>query len=132
MMEACSPELGLATTPAGRPCRGSAASRPQRGFVFWGLLMIEPRGGQGLRAAPDELVLGAFEDPNESGVEILALDRGRGIADVASCLVDGHSSAGPVIRLPRELMRVFRRSVLQIGFDWWRTTTQTPDPLPVS
>jgi anti-sigma regulatory factor (Ser/Thr protein kinase) len=41
-----------------------------------------------------ELLVGAFEDTRESGVEILAVDRGRGIANVASCLVDGYSSAG--------------------------------------
>jgi anti-sigma regulatory factor (Ser/Thr protein kinase) len=40
-----------------------------------------------------ELLVGAFDDQSESGIEILALDRGRGIANVASCLVEGYSSA---------------------------------------
>ena len=41
-----------------------------------------------------ELLVDPFEDRSDSGVEILAIDRGRGMANVPSCLVDGYSSAG--------------------------------------
>jgi anti-sigma regulatory factor (Ser/Thr protein kinase) len=41
-----------------------------------------------------EILVGAYEDGAASGVEILALDRGRGMANVAACLRDGYSSAG--------------------------------------
>jgi anti-sigma regulatory factor (Ser/Thr protein kinase) len=44
--------------------------------------------------AGGEIVAGSYEDGDGSGIEILALDRGRGIANVQACLEDGYSSAG--------------------------------------
>jgi len=41
-----------------------------------------------------EILLGAYDDSDGSGVEVLALDRGRGMANVGACLRDGYSSAG--------------------------------------
>ncbi len=41
-----------------------------------------------------EMLIGAFEDGDGGGTEIIALDRGPGIADVEACLKDGYSSAG--------------------------------------
>ena len=42
-----------------------------------------------------EILLGAYDDGNgDSGIEIVALDRGPGIANVEACLKDGYSSAG--------------------------------------
>ncbi|WP_424753353.1 SpoIIE family protein phosphatase [Methylobacterium sp.] len=41
-----------------------------------------------------EILLGTFEDETGTGVEILALDRGAGISDVAGALRDGHSTGG--------------------------------------
>jgi anti-sigma regulatory factor (Ser/Thr protein kinase) len=41
-----------------------------------------------------EIVVGHFDDADGAGVEILALDRGRGMADVQQCLRDGFSTAG--------------------------------------
>jgi anti-sigma regulatory factor (Ser/Thr protein kinase) len=41
-----------------------------------------------------DLLAGAYEDGEEGGVELMALDRGRGMANVAACLADGYSSAG--------------------------------------
>jgi anti-sigma regulatory factor (Ser/Thr protein kinase) len=41
-----------------------------------------------------EILLGAYEDCGRSGIELLALDRGRGMANVEACLRDGFSSAG--------------------------------------
>lgn len=41
-----------------------------------------------------EVLLGDFADGGNSGIEVLALDRGRGMANVEACLRDGYSSAG--------------------------------------
>ncbi|WP_375463657.1 SpoIIE family protein phosphatase [uncultured Methylobacterium sp.] len=41
-----------------------------------------------------EILLGAFEDDTGRGVEILALETGPGIADLAAALRDGHSTGG--------------------------------------
>ncbi|WP_407530775.1 ATP-binding protein [Methylobacterium oryzisoli] len=41
-----------------------------------------------------EILLGTFEDETGMGVEIIALDRGAGVADVADALRDGHSTGG--------------------------------------
>jgi anti-sigma regulatory factor (Ser/Thr protein kinase) len=41
-----------------------------------------------------EILAGPYEDDGEQGIQILALDQGRGIANVQACLADGYSSAG--------------------------------------
>jgi anti-sigma regulatory factor (Ser/Thr protein kinase) len=41
-----------------------------------------------------ELLADSFARRDSTGVELIALDRGRGIADVSVCLADGYSSAG--------------------------------------
>jgi anti-sigma regulatory factor (Ser/Thr protein kinase) len=41
-----------------------------------------------------EILVGTYQEAGASGVEILALDRGRGMANVGACLKDGYSSAG--------------------------------------
>ncbi len=41
-----------------------------------------------------EILLGTFEDETGSGIEIVALDKGPGILDIASCFRDGHSTGG--------------------------------------
>ena len=45
-------------------------------------------------ATGGEMLIGAYEDVTGTGVEILALDRGTGIADIADALRDGHSTGG--------------------------------------
>ena len=45
-------------------------------------------------ATGGDLLVGMFEDGTGSGIELLALDKGRGIADLRSALRDGHSTAG--------------------------------------
>src|SRR5262245_19461832 len=45
-------------------------------------------------AGGGEILTGPFEEPTGRGVEIIALDRGPGIADLQACLADGYSSAG--------------------------------------
>ena len=41
-----------------------------------------------------ELLVGSFADGAASGIELVALDKGPGMANVAACLEDGYSSAG--------------------------------------
>ncbi len=41
-----------------------------------------------------EILLGAYQDSDGSGVQMIALDRGPGMANVEACLQDGYSSLG--------------------------------------
>jgi anti-sigma regulatory factor (Ser/Thr protein kinase) len=41
-----------------------------------------------------EVLIGTYEDNESHGIEILALDKGAGMSNVAACLEDGYSSAG--------------------------------------
>lgn len=41
-----------------------------------------------------EMLVGAYQDGEGHGIELIALDRGPGIANVEACLRDGYSSAG--------------------------------------
>ena len=52
-----------------------------------------------------EVLVGAYEDEESKGIEILALDRGRGMSNVAACLEDGYSSAGTAGRGLGAVMR---------------------------
>ncbi|MTW18824.1 SpoIIE family protein phosphatase [Rhodoplanes serenus] len=45
-------------------------------------------------AGGGEILVGAFEEEDGTGIEVLSLDKGRGIADLASCLEDGYSTSG--------------------------------------
>ncbi|WP_267425909.1 SpoIIE family protein phosphatase [Methylobacterium sp. GC_Met_2] len=45
-------------------------------------------------ATGGEMLIGTFEDDTGTGVEILALDRGAGVSNVADALRDGHSTGG--------------------------------------
>jgi anti-sigma regulatory factor (Ser/Thr protein kinase) len=60
-------------------------------------------------ATNGEVFLSALSDRSEPGIEILAVDRGPGMTDVARCLADGYSSAktsgtglGAIARLSQE------------------------------
>jgi anti-sigma regulatory factor (Ser/Thr protein kinase) len=41
-----------------------------------------------------EVLVGTYEDDDSQGIEIIALDKGAGMSNVAACLEDGYSSAG--------------------------------------
>lgn len=41
-----------------------------------------------------EVLVGTYEDNESKGIEILALDKGAGMSNVAACLEDGYSTAG--------------------------------------
>lgn len=45
-------------------------------------------------AGGGELIVDAFDDRDGRGIEVLALDRGPGIADIGRALQDGYSTAG--------------------------------------
>jgi anti-sigma regulatory factor (Ser/Thr protein kinase) len=45
-------------------------------------------------AGGGEILIGSFQQGDESGVQVIALDQGRGMSDVQKCLADGYSSAG--------------------------------------
>jgi anti-sigma regulatory factor (Ser/Thr protein kinase) len=62
-----------------------------------------------------EILVGLYEEPGGSGIELLALDRGRGIADLQACLADGYSSAGTA---GNGLGAVFRQSHLVDIASW--------------
>ncbi len=62
-----------------------------------------------------EILVGAYEDGDGSGVEVLALDRGPGIANLAACLEDGYSSAGTA---GNGLGAVFRQSDMAEVASW--------------
>src|SRR5215475_6663476 len=41
-----------------------------------------------------EMLVGSYAEGPDSGIELIALDRGPGIANVAASLADGYSTAG--------------------------------------
>jgi hypothetical protein len=41
-----------------------------------------------------EILVGTYKDDDSEGIEIVALDKGAGMSNVAACLEDGYSSAG--------------------------------------
>ncbi|RAI44210.1 ATP-binding protein [Rhodoplanes roseus] len=45
-------------------------------------------------AGGGDILVGGFEEPDGAGIEVLALDRGRGIDDLSACREDGYSTAG--------------------------------------
>jgi anti-sigma regulatory factor (Ser/Thr protein kinase) len=67
-----------------------------------------------------ELLVGPYADDDGGGVELLALDRGPGMADVGACLKDGYSTAGT---RGGGLGAVFRQSNLVDIASWPGTGT---------
>lgn len=64
----------------------------RRGEV--GIIVTEAAGNLVQHTEGGEIVLRRVTRGAEEGLEILALDRGPGMADVGRCLGDGHSTAG--------------------------------------
>jgi anti-sigma regulatory factor (Ser/Thr protein kinase) len=69
-------------------------------------------------AAGGEIVIGTYADGSGSGIELLALDKGNGIADLARAFEDGVSTAGSpgnglgAIRRQADQVNVFTRPKL--------------------
>jgi len=70
--------LGFGATLAGRVC----------------LVATEAANNLVKHARDGVILMGSIEGAGEAGVEILALDRGPGMADVGRCARDGYSTAG--------------------------------------
>jgi anti-sigma regulatory factor (Ser/Thr protein kinase) len=59
-----------------------------------GIVVTEAATNLFKHASEGELILSALDDGRSAALEVLALDRGPGMADVGRCLVDGMSTAG--------------------------------------
>jgi anti-sigma regulatory factor (Ser/Thr protein kinase) len=59
-----------------------------------GIIVTEAAGNIAAHAGEGVLVLSPWQIQGEAGIDVLALDRGKGMADVGRSLVDGHSTAG--------------------------------------
>src|SRR6202046_1561143 len=59
-----------------------------------GIIITEAAGNIATHAQQGEIVLTPWQFRAESGIDVLALDRGKGIADIGRSLEDGFSTAG--------------------------------------
>ncbi len=59
-----------------------------------GIIVTEAGKNLLKHAKHGQLILRRLSDPTRNGLEILAVDRGPGMADVAKCMTDGYSTAG--------------------------------------
>jgi anti-sigma regulatory factor (Ser/Thr protein kinase) len=59
-----------------------------------GIIVTEAARNVYLHGGGGEIVLCPWQGENSNGLDILALDRGRGMEDVSQCLRDGYSTAG--------------------------------------
>src|ERR1700679_1936244 len=59
-----------------------------------GIVVTEAAGNIATHAQQGEIVLNPWRFQGESGIDVLALDRGKGIADIGRSLEDGFSTAG--------------------------------------
>ncbi len=82
-----------------------------------------------------EILLRKLRASEGSGIDLLALDRGPGMANVAACLRDGHSSggtAGTGLGAIRRLAEAFE--ILSLPHRgtalWCRFRLERPEPLP--
>jgi anti-sigma regulatory factor (Ser/Thr protein kinase) len=65
---------------------------PNRGRVA--IVVTEAATNLLKHASGGELILRRLDDDQTGGIEILSLDKGPGIADLARCRIDGYSTAG--------------------------------------
>jgi anti-sigma regulatory factor (Ser/Thr protein kinase) len=86
-------QIGAARREAGRMADHLGLSAAEAGRLA--LVVTELAANLARHAAEGgEMVIGGFEDAAGTGVQVLALDRGPGMADVEACLRDGYSTAG--------------------------------------
>ena len=88
-------------------------------------------------AAEGIVAINEFADADGSGIELLALDKGPGMADVARCLVDGFSTAGSpgnglgaVARVSDRYAIYSRPGVGTAVMARFLTTSAAPSPAP--
>jgi anti-sigma regulatory factor (Ser/Thr protein kinase) len=96
-------------TPVNEPSQVTQARRRTAAFAAAAGLPPPQVDGLGLvatelatnllrHAGCGELLAAGFDDADGAGVELLSLDRGPGMRDVAACLQDGFSTAGSLGR----------------------------------
>jgi anti-sigma regulatory factor (Ser/Thr protein kinase) len=59
-----------------------------------GIIVTEAAVNVAAHAGHGEIVLCPWQFQNEAGIDVLALDRGKGISDIGKSLEDGYSTAG--------------------------------------
>ena len=59
-----------------------------------GIIVTEAARNIAAHAGQGEIMLSAWSHGNKAGIDMLALDKGKGIADVTAALRDGYSTAG--------------------------------------
>jgi anti-sigma regulatory factor (Ser/Thr protein kinase) len=72
--------------------RASGFDEESRGRVA--IVVTELATNQLKHARQGEILVGQYEDHDGSGIEVIGLDRGPGIADLGASMRDGHSTAG--------------------------------------
>lgn len=85
-------QVAAARRAAGDIARQRGFDEEQTGTVS--LIATEMASNLLKHAGRGELVVQGFDDGSGAGLELLSLDRGDGIADVARALQDGYSTAG--------------------------------------
>jgi anti-sigma regulatory factor (Ser/Thr protein kinase) len=80
-------------------------------------------------ASEGEVLTGTFDDMDGIGVELIALDKGSGMSNVAACLQDGYSSAGTA---GKGLGAVVRQSSIVDIASWAGVGTAVPIRLPAA
>lgn len=85
-------EVGQARRAAAEFARGIKLSESDVGRIA--LVATEMANNLIKHGGGGDIALERFADADGGGVELLALDKGRGIADVQRCLEDGYSTAG--------------------------------------
>jgi len=92
-------------TPVSDPSQVAQARRSVRGFALRhgasegragaiAIVVTELATNLLKHGGGGDIVAGRFDDAEGSGIEVLAMDRGPGMTDVARCLEDGYSTAG--------------------------------------
>jgi len=87
-----SSQVGEARRAAAALSEALGLNETQRGKVA--LSVTEIANNLVLHARQGELILRALQEDRVGGLEILAIDRGPGMADIRRCLEDGYSTAG--------------------------------------
>lgn len=85
-------QVGEARRLANEMGRNLGLTETEAGKVA--LIVVEAATNLVKHAGGGELVLRSLQEASQVGIEILALDKGPGIADIDACLRDGYSTAG--------------------------------------
>jgi anti-sigma regulatory factor (Ser/Thr protein kinase) len=87
-----SSQVGHARRQAVAMARTMGFSELKQGQL--GIIITEAAGNIAAHAQQGEIVLTPWQSQGDSGIDVLALDSGKGIADIGRSLEDGFSTAG--------------------------------------